>query len=179
MLHPDVAVDRFLERLDLDSGPTPALIYRGLVAWPGMSYHEPPVVPLGNMAELDWWHLPITQDSATHLEESFVFLRAEELAAPHNHELDLLARRYVEQYCGLIKSRARAGVLEQHPADLPEMTPPDWGKGLPKVGYTVGGWSMNATIDPSDWQTLGELHREIQSIREERTTLLKVELQAL
>lgn len=179
MMDPELATDQFIERLDPVSGPIAATMYRGLVSWPGMTLHSPPIVPLGNLAELGWQHLPVGQNSLQHLDESFVFEQAEALAASYNVELDRLARDYVDRHFGILSSRVRSGSYEQHPSGMTDLSPSGWGQGLPKSRHTVGGWSLKVTMDQSDWEALRELHVQIQEVRDSRRDYLKVKLSNL
>jgi len=176
MLDPALAADQFMERLDPKSGPLAATMYRQHVLWPGMSLHTPAIVPMGNYAELRWQHLPVVQSSLKHLEESYVFDQAEAFAASYNAELDSLARDYVDEYFEIMSSRVRSGMFEQHPSEMQDLSPSDWGVGLPKARHTVGGWTMKVTMDSPDWEALRELGTRIQEIKERRTRYLEVKL---
>lgn len=161
-----------VEALAPDSPNRVDIGYRNLVRWPGWSYSDDPKYPIpAETAELTPAALAACLgEPRLALVDQTTVERWDQELLQLNHELDLTARRYLEEAGALVRQAFASGAIDRAPVaftDRAEFQKPQ-PDALMTSSFGALGWRARFTLRSSDHPELARLRDEVRSLQQQR-----------
>jgi len=169
-----------IEALAPDSPNRVDIGYRNLVRWPGWTYSEDPKYPIpAETADLTPEALAacLGEPRIAMVDQTTVERWDQELLQL-NHELDLTARRYLEQAGAVVRQSFASGSIDRAPVaftDQAKAKQPQPGA-LMTSSFGALGWRARFTLQSEDHPELARLRDEVRSLQRQRLDHVKRDL---